>query len=251
MGLKKSFAKKANSYQRGMRGYLNDGGPMAFIPPAIVGAIIGFGSTLATDSLKPVNDQPQMGQEIAVQQHQAALTQLAQQHKALQKAQSAAHFTPQSLGTIIELSEEDQNNKGTAIELENRYHTLLDAFVTSVHVDQRLNEANAKSLLQAFEAEHGAIEDVTSFQAGLDYNDLDEARAWVGDPSSGESEKERAQRINNRADETNESNTFWTVGSTAAALPFLISILFAMMSGPLRRWEYEQPKPQKPGKYTH
>jgi hypothetical protein len=250
MGLKKSFAKKANSYQRSMKNYLSEADILFVIPPAILGAALGFGSSFAIDTLKPLDNQPHMGQEIAVQQHQAALTQLEQQHKALQDAQSAAHFTPQSLGEIIPLTEEDQSNKGSAIEIQKQYESMLDAFVTSVHVDKRLNEADAKSLMEAFEATHGDIEEVTSF-TGLDYNDLDEARAWAGEPSEAVSEKELAQSINKYADQTHEQGTSLMIGGGAAVLPFLISILFAMMGGPLRRWETETPKPTKPGKYTH
>ena len=251
MGLKKSFAKNANSYQREMKDALTEVGPLVLFPAAIIGVAIGFGGLTATDAFKPVNDDPHLGQGIAIQQHQAAITELAQQHKALQDAQSAAHFTPQSLGTIIDLSEEDQNNKGTAIETESHYKTLLDAFVTSVHVDKRLNEADAQTLLQAFETEHGDIEDVTSFKNGLDYNDLDEARAQVGDRQNGESEQEFAQSINKQADKANDWTAFWVVGGTTTALPFLASILFAMMGGPLRRWERDVPKPRNNGKFNH
>lgn len=250
MGLKKSFAKGARSYQSGMKEFFDECGPVPIFLAGIIGAGVGFGSSLAVDGFKPLENQPQMGQEVAVQQHQAALVQLEQQHNALQNAQSAAHFTPQALGSIIELSEEDRGNSGAAVETRNNYDRLLNAFVTSVHVDKRLNETDAQQLLTAFENAHGQIDDVTDFKASLDYNDLHEARAWVAENVTG-SETDIAMAVNKRADQTNEWSTFWTVGSGAAALPFLTMILFGLMGGTLRRWESGQPKPKKTGKYAH
>ena len=243
MGLKKSFASKANGYQRGMKEIFYECGPVPVFLAGILGAGIGFGTTFAVDAYKPLESQPQLGQEIAVQQHQAALVQLEQQHNTLKNAQSAAHFTPQALGSIIELSEEDRGNSGAALEIQNHYNKLLNAFVTSVHVDKRLNEADAQQLLTAFENAHGRVDAVTDFKKGMDYNDLYEARAWAAENVTG-SEMEIATAINERAGETNEGKTFWTIGSTTAALPFLTMILFGLMGGTLRRWERDQPKPK-------
>jgi len=251
MSFRKSFAKKANSYQRGMKNYMNEADIFFVVPPLIIGAALGLGGAFSTDVLKPLDSQPHMGQEIAVQQHQAALTQLKEQQNALKEAQSAAHFTPQSLGTIIELSAEDQSNKGNAIEIQNQYSSMLDAFVTSVHVDKRLNETDAKNLMETFETAHGAIEDVTSFHTALDYNDLDEARAWVDERAADEDEQFLARSINSRASEVNEKSAFLAVGGTAALLPFLLSLLLATMGGPLKRWERDVPKPKNTGKFNH
>lgn len=250
MGLKKSFAKGARGYQNEMKAFFNEWGPVPVFLAGILGAGIGFGTTFAVDGFKPLEDRPQLGQEIAVQQHEAALVQLEQQHNALKTAQSAAHFTPQALGTIIELSEEDRGNSGAALEIKNNYDRLLNAFVTSVHVDKRLNEADAQKLLTAFEKAHGRVDDVTDFQKSLDYNDLLEARAWAAENVTG-SETDIAMAVNERAGKTREWSTFWTVGGGTAALPFLTMILFGLMGGTLQRWEREEPKPKKPGKYTH
>ena len=243
MGLKKSFAKGALGYQSGMKEFFNECGPIPIIFAGILGAGIGLGSTFAVDAFKPLENQPQLGQEIAIQQHQAALVQLEQQHNVLKNAQSAAHFTPQALGSIIELSEEDRGNSGAALEIQNNYNRLLNAFVTSVHVDKRLNEADAQQLLTAFENAHGRVDAVTDFNKRLDYNDLYEARAWAAENTTG-SETDIAKAVNQRAGETNEWNSFWTVGGTTAALPFLTMILFGLMGGTLRRWERDQPKPK-------
>ncbi|TNE27587.1 MAG: hypothetical protein EP349_08965, partial [Alphaproteobacteria bacterium] len=101
MGLKKSFAKKALNYNRTLAREIHDT-PLPLVVFGIAGLAVAFGGGWATDAYKSLEDQPQIGQEASIQQHQAALTQLQEQRDALISAQGNERFTPGLLTSIIE-----------------------------------------------------------------------------------------------------------------------------------------------------
>ena len=243
MGVKKTFAKKALNYNRKMGHAFNESpGPLAL--SLLAGAAVAFGGGYAVDAYKPLENQPQMGQEASIQQHQTALTQLQEQRDALISAQGNENFTPGLLTSIIETAPADQAEKAQAERLATEYNRMMEAFIGSVHIDTRLNEQDAKQLVTAFEAAHGDVDDVTSFQK-LDYNDLFEARSWAAEEANSGSELERAKAVNERADQTREWGAFLGGGIGTAAAPWLLMLLIAIPGGMLRRWETEKPKPKK------
>lgn len=250
-GLKKKFGEKALGYNKIMGECLAEVPPFPIFVAGILGLATGSLTMLSTDALKPLEDQPQMGQEIAIQQHTEALNTLEEQRNAFVQAQSASHYTPESLSSLITLSDEDKNNTGDAIATEEQYNDLLTAFVTAVHVDKRLNEVDAQNLISNFENTHGQVEDVTDFKYGIDVNDLMEARAQV-EQYQDLTEKERAEAINAQAASANDWETFVTVGGGTAGFPFVASILILMFGGTLKRWRDDKPKPKhNTGKFNH
>jgi len=249
MGIKKSFAKKALNYNRSL-GRAIDDTPLPIIVFGLAGLTVAFGGGWAIDAYKPLENQPQMGQEASIQQHQSALTQLQETRDALRTVQGDDHFTPQLLNSIIEAPENQANNDDGAERLKDDYNRMLNAFVGSVHIDSRLNEADAQKLLTDFESAHGAVDKVTSF-AALDYNDLYEARTWAEKHGQDGNELQQAQAINERADKTREWGVFLGGGIGTFIGPWLLMLLIAIPGGTLRRWEKETPKPKKTGKYTH
>jgi len=169
---------------------------------------------------------------------------LSEKRDAYRDAQGSAYFTPGPLENIIEVTEDDKGNKNSAIEKETAYKSLLDSFVSSVHLDERLNERDAKSLLDNFEQAHGQIEDVTTFEYELDYNDLMDARA-SDELAQDAPDVSKAKQINQLSN-TNLEESFWTIAGSAAGTPFILAILFGLMSGVFKRWEKNEPKKRKP-----
>lgn len=241
---KQAFAKGARGYAKVFGEVLVEAPPAPFIISAILGAAVGGAGIGLIDLAKPLDDTPQLGQEIAIEQYESALNVLSEKRDVYRQAQGSAYFTPGPLENIIEVTEDDKGNKNSAIEAETSYKSLLDSFVSSVHLDARLNEKDAKSLLDNFEQAHGQIEDVTSFEHELDYNDLMDARA-SDELAQDAPDMNKAQQIN-RLSNTNLEESFWTIAGGAAGTPFILAILFGLMGGVFERWEKNEPKKRKP-----
>ena len=241
---KQAFAKGARGYAEIFGEVLVEAPPVPFIAAAILGAAVGGASIGVIDATKPLDDTPQLGQEIAIDQYEAALDVLSEKRDAYRKAQGSSYFTPGPLENIIDVTEDDKGNKDAAVAAETSYKSLLDSFVSSVHLDARLNEEDAKGLLDSFEQAHGQIEDVTSFEYELDYNDLMEARA-SSELAQDASDENKAKQINQLAD-TNLEENFWMISGVTAGVPFALAIIFGLMGGTLRRWEKNEPKKRKP-----
>ncbi|TNE30570.1 MAG: hypothetical protein EP349_05015 [Alphaproteobacteria bacterium] len=251
MGVKKSFAQGAREYKEIYFGSW-ELPPIPLVFSAIVGAAVGFGVTGGIDGFKELDATPQTGQEIAIQQHTAALKVLQEKRDAYRAVQGDAHFIPSPLGNIIDIPEQDQSNQASAVALEENYHSLLNDFVAAVHLDKRLNEQDAKTLVTSFEAAHGAVEDLTNF-APVDYNDLMEARAALEktEGASQMSAQDQATFINDKADGFADSGLFWGTTAGGAGAPLALAILFAIFGGTLRRWELDQPKPKQKSGFNH
>jgi len=251
MSAGKSFAKGAREYKDF---YFESWTlpPLPLIFSAMIGAAAGFGVTGTIDNFKELEATPQLGQEIAIKQHSEALTVLQEKRDAYRGMQGAAHFTPSPLGNIIDISEEDKNHQASAVELEENYHGLLRDFVAAVHLDKRLNEQDANTLVASFESAHGNVEDLTDF-APIDYNDLMEARAALTETEGvdGMSAQEQAHFINEKADGIADSKLFWKIAGTGAGAPLALAILLSIFGGPLRRLEQGVPKSKTKSGFNH
>jgi len=252
MALRQSFAKKALNYDRKMRNAWEES-PVPLFATVALGAGLFFGGGAAIDTYKPLDDTTKPGQEHAITQHEAALTELQSLKGDVEKFHGSSHFATQSLTQIIDLDNKAPSDENAIQDAEAKYKRLLNAFATSVHVDERLSEANASDLMQQFETTHGAMEDVTSFDTELDYNDLDESRHYVKTERSDlTGENERAEAINYNSNEDNHQ-FYESLGVAAggAFLPYLLMMMISMGRGTLNRWEKNKPKPAKKSGFNH
>lgn len=249
-GIKQKFAKFALGHNEFWSEGFKVAGPVPLMLMGVMGAAIGGLSIPVTDAVKGLEDTPQIGQEVALEQYDGVLEQLSSVRAELNDVKGAAHQMPETLGNMLNLEGADAAEKQSSTETQARYDQLRDGFVTSVHLDQRLNEEDVKDLLTEFETAHGAIEDVTSFAYGLDYNDLNEARLWAADLSDS-SELDKAKAINERADEVHEGDIPLIVGGVASGLPLLLMLLISLARRPLTNWSQGRPAVPKSQKFQH
>jgi hypothetical protein len=244
MSIKQKFAKTLKGYSSGFGEVVGEGPELLLamgIFTGIVGVGIGgFGVGGVMDAMDDIDNRPQIGQEISIQQHQAALANLAEQRNALNEMGGYTPAGVSALQNLIDIPEDAQQNRATMEQQNQTYRSLLNDFVTSVHLDTRLNEADVKSLAEQFEATHGQIEDVTSFEHGIDYADIMESRART-DGSTYGTELKKAQAVNDMADGFS-ANNFSTGGALGLFLfPWLLAIAGGLAHKPLDRWSKEQP----------
>ncbi|TNE27589.1 MAG: hypothetical protein EP349_08975 [Alphaproteobacteria bacterium] len=244
MSIKQKFAKTLKGYSSGFGEVVGEGPELLLMMGIFTGiigvGIGGFGAGGVMDAMDRMDNTPQIGQEISIQQHQEALANLAEQRATLDKMGGYTPAGVSALQNLIDIPEDAQQNRA-AMELQNQiYHSLLNDFVTSVHLDTRLNEADVKSLTEQFEATHGQVEDVTPFDNGIDYADIMESRARA-DGGTYDTEFDKAKGINNMADGFSWNN-FSTGGALGLFLfPWLLAIAGGLAHKPLDRWSREQP----------
>ncbi|TNE27590.1 MAG: hypothetical protein EP349_08980 [Alphaproteobacteria bacterium] len=242
MGIKKIVAKPALGFHK----FWNDGirvtdgfGPVVL--SVVFGVAAGLSSGPVQDALRPVENTPLAGQEQALQQYDAVLTTLAEQHKTL-----TGRTQLTQPGALSELLGEAAATEQTA-DMDNvrkSYDSQLEKFVTAVAVDERLNEADIQNLLTRFESEHGKITDVTGFEAP-DYDDISESRAAT---ISIQNEKERAIAVFGKSNDTN-SSLAGDLGSGIGALllPWLLYMGIGAGRRRLESWEQGKSAPRKSG----
>ena len=242
MTIKQTFAKTALGYKDEMTSVFKETGPAPVFITTGLAALIGLTAELTKDAVKPLDNHVTTGQEQAIDTYAQALTQLAEQRDALATSQYAQ---PESLTSFSFATPDIENNRDVSEKMQEQYTSLLNDFAVAVHVDERLNETDAKTLLTAFEEQHGALEDVTLFKTSLDYNDLSEARNFIKQNNFNyDSEEERAQYINIFAKDTFPSKTFITTGIGMALLPYLLLALIAGARKPLENWRDGNPLKQ-------
>jgi len=249
-GIKQKFAKFALGHNDFWSEGFRDAGPLPIVLMGIMGAAIGGIGIPVTDAVKGLEDIPQIGQEVALEQYDGVLGQLSSVRAELDGVKGAAHQMPETLGNMLNLEGGDAEAMQSSTEAQARYDQLRDGFVTSVHLDQRLNEEDVRDLITEFETAHGEIEDVTSFDHGLDYNDLNEARLWSEDLSDS-SELDKAKAINARADEVNEKEIPLIIGGVVSGLPLLLMLLISIGRRPLTNWSQGRPAVPKSQKFQH
>ena len=249
-GIKQKFAKLALGHNEFWNGGFRQAGPAPLMVMFLMGGAIGGLSIPVMDGVKALEDTPQIGQEVALEQYGSVLEQLSDVRAELNGVKGATHEMPETLGDMLNLGEDAVVSKQASIETKTRYDQLRDGFVTSVHLDQRLNEEDVKGLMTAFETTHGAIEDVTSFEQGLDYNDLNEARLWAEDLSD-MSELDKAKVINERADEFHGERANLIIGGVASALPLFLMLLISLAKRPLTNLSQGRPAVPKSQKFQH
>lgn len=198
MSIKQKFAKTLKGYSSGFGEVVGEG-PELLLTMGILTGILGvgiggFGVGGVMDAMDDIDNRPQIGQEISIQQHQAALANLAEQRNALNEMGGYTPAGVSALQNLIDIPEDAQQNRATMEQQNQTYRSLLNDFVTSVHLDTRLNEADVKSLAEQFEATHGQIEDVTSFEHGIDYADIMESRARTDGSTYGTELKKSTSR---------------------------------------------------------
>lgn len=253
MSIKQTFAKNVKGYSSGFGQIVGDGPEaffcMVFLTGLVGVGIGGFGAGGVIDAMDRIDNTPQIGQEISLQQHQAALANLAAQRDALDKMGGYTPAGVSALQNLIDIPEEAQQNRAEMEQKNHTYRSLLNDFVTSVHLDTRLNEADVKSLAEQFETVHGQIEEVTRFENGIDYADIMESRARTAGKTYG-SELEKAQAVNEMADGFSWNNFSFSGSLGLFLFPWLLAIAGGIAHRPLDRWSKEQPA-KKTGKYTH
>jgi hypothetical protein len=253
MSIKQTFAKTVKGYSSGF-GEIISTEPAAFFTMAFFTGLIGvgvggFGAGGVIDAMDRIDNTPQIGQEISIQQHQAALANLAAQRDALDKMGGYTPSGVSALKNLIDIPEDAQQNRAEMEQKNQSYRSLLNDFATSIHLDTRLNEADVKNLAEQFEAVHGQIEDVTRFENDIDYADIMESRVRADGGTFG-TELEKAQAVNDMADGFSWNN-FSGAGALGIFLfPWLLAIAGGLAHRPLDRWSKEQPV-KKAGKYTH
>lgn len=244
MSIKQKFAKTLKGYSSGFGDVVGEGPELLLMMGIFTGiigvGIGGFGAGGVTDAMNQIDSTPQIGQEISIQQHQAALANLAAQRNALNEMGGYTPAGVSALQNLIDIPEDAQQNRATMEQQNQTYRSLLNDFVTSIHLDTRLNEADVKSLAEQFEAVHGQIEDVTAFEHGIDYADIMESRARADDDTYG-SELQKAKDVNNMADGFS-ANNFNTGGALGLFLfPWLLAIAGGLAHKPLDRWSKDKP----------
>lgn len=126
-----------------------------------------------------------------------------------------------ALRTLSEAKDEYVNRETVFSDEKAKYQSLMDRFVTEIHIDNNIDERNAKKLLTNFEMEHGSIEDVTSFSQPLDYNELHEARAYVNGRNEILDTKEKALWVNRQAGAINRPGIAWSTLALGYILPLI------------------------------
>jgi hypothetical protein len=243
MGIKKIITKPALGFHKfwedGVR--VTDGvGP--FVLSALFGITTGLSSGPLQDALRPIEDVPLTGQEQALQQYDAVLTTLAEQHNTLT---GRTHSTqPGALSELLGEATAPSEQTADIDNLRTHYNNQLEKFITAVAVDERLNEADIQNLLTRFESEHGQINEITEF-AAPDYDDISESRALT---VSIQDEKERATAVFNKSNETN-SSLAGDLGSGVGAflLPWLLYLGIGAGRRRLEDWEAGKKAPRKSG----
>jgi len=244
MSIKQTFAKTLKGYSSVFGEIISDG-PETLVGLALITGIVGvglggFGAGGVMDAMDNIDNTPQIGQEISIQQHQAALANLAEQRATLDKMGGYTPSGVSALKNLIDIPEDAQQDRATLEQQNQGYRSLLNDFVTSIHLDTRLHEADVKSLAEQFEATHGQIEDVTAFKHGIDYADIMESRARA-DGGTYETELKKAQAVNDMADGFS-ANNFAPFGALGVFLfPWLLAIAGGLAHKPLDRWAKEQP----------
>jgi len=243
MGIKKIAAKPALGFHK----FWNDGirvtdgfGP--FILSAMFGVAAGLSSGPLQDTLRPIEDTPLAGQEQALQQYDAVLTTLEEQHNTLTGRIDSTQ--PGALSELLGEAIAPATQTTDQDELRTNYNNQLEKFVTAVAIDERLNEADIQNLLTRFESAHGQINDVTGFEAP-DYDDISESRAST---ASIQNEKERATAVFDKSNETN-SNTALDISSGVGIflLPWLLYLGIGASRRRLEDWEKGKTAPRKSG----
>ena len=253
MGIKQKFAKTVKGYSSGFGEVISEE-PGAFFAMVFITGLVGvgiggFGAGGVIDAMDRIDNTPQIGQEISIQQHQAALANLAAQRDALDKMGGYTPSGVSALQNLIDVPEDAQQNRAEMEQKNQSYRSLLNDFTTSIHLDTRLNEADVKNLAEQFEAVHGKIENVTSFKNGIDYADIMESRARTDGGTYG-TELEKAKYVNEKASGFSGNNFSGTGALGLFLFPWLLAMAGGIAHRPLERWSKEQPA-KKAGKYTH
>ncbi len=245
MGIKRGIGKFGDGYKKEFGGVAAAAPIGTLIFTALFGiGTGGFGTGVAIDALNITDDQPRAGQQVSIEQHRQALANLETQREALAELGGYAPQGTSALERLIEIPQDAQANRQAAEAQQQNYRSAMNDFITSVHLDARLNEQDVQNLVTEFKAEHGKISEVTDFRRSIDYADLNVTRAWAENRDFA-SEFEKAKAVNERAAGYTPSN-FSTKGALGTALaPWLLLILTGMAGGPLRRWANEKPKPKK------
>jgi len=244
-GLKQKFADKALGYIGSFRDvvlYDEETFITGTILTIALGVTIGgVGIGTVIDNMDTIDGTPQIGQEISVQQHTEALATLQAQRDILSDHDGYIPPAVSSLENLITVPKVAQDTRDDYEVQKDKYKGLMDDFMTSVHLDERLNEADVMELVENFEGTHGPVELVTSFSAGVDYADIMESRVRIGDQEF-VSELEEAQFVNEAASgfSKNNFNGYGALGFTL--LPWLLFFAGAAAERPLGRWKRGETK---------
>ncbi len=244
-GLKQRFAEKVLNYVGSFRDeVLYDEETFttaAFLSVALGAAVGGVGIGAVMDNMDAIDATPQIGQEVSIQQHTEALATLQAQRDVLSDHEGYIPPAVSSLENLIEVPQVTQDTRDDYEVQQDKYKGLMDDFMTSVHLDTRLNEADVMELVETFEDTHGAVEFVTSFDDGVDYADIMESRARTS-AQEFDSELEKAQFVNEAASGFSKNNFNFYGALGFSVLPWLLFFAGAAAERPLGRWKRGETK---------
>lgn len=260
MSLRYKFAKFTLKYYDGQVKAMHNFPVSSFLAPFILSFGVGIGANVVLNETKELEEFQHPHEELIKSEYSELLDKLAEQQQNLIVKQAGPPFALYKYTAETENSTPPEKNdfitqdlsRQYALKAQQRlYESSKNDFVVAVHVDERLDEKDARDLMASFQSTHGSITALSGFDHELDYANLFEAREIATTKHLPVDERQKAITTNKAAEELYDTGTGARIGLGFGLLPLLLLSLCSISHSTMKRWEGDEKLRRSKRQYKH